>query len=44
MGTHADSLVAEAAVKGITGFDHELAWKAVSKDAYVPPIEDATVV
>lgn len=44
VGTHADSLVAEAAVKGITGFDPELAWEAVSKNAFVPPFEDTTVV
>ncbi|KAF9465359.1 glycosyl hydrolase family 92-domain-containing protein [Collybia nuda] len=44
VGTHSDSLVAEAAVKGITGFDPELAWEAVSKNAFTPPFEDATVV
>ncbi|KAG6846148.1 hypothetical protein H0H93_015732, partial [Arthromyces matolae] len=44
VGTHADSLVAEAFVKGVTGFDTELAWEAVWKDATVPPINDLTTV
>ena len=37
IGTHADSLVAEAIRKGFHGFDRELAWKAVYKDAMAPP-------
>ncbi len=37
IGTHADSFVAEAIRKGFHGFDHELAWKAIFKDAMVPP-------
>ncbi|KAH7929290.1 hypothetical protein BV22DRAFT_1125899 [Leucogyrophana mollusca] len=44
VGTHADSLVAEAALKGITGFDRETAWEAVLKDATVPPVNDNTVI
>jgi putative alpha-1,2-mannosidase len=44
VGTHADSLVAEAVLKGITGFDRDLAWEAVWKDATVPPKDDATVM
>ncbi|KAH7915906.1 glycoside hydrolase family 92 protein [Hygrophoropsis aurantiaca] len=44
VGTHADSLVAEAALKGITGFDRDTAWEAVYKDATVPPVNDKTVV
>ena len=40
VGTHADSLVAEAVLKGITGFDLDLAYAAVYKDATVPPVDD----
>jgi hypothetical protein len=41
IGTHADSLIAEAVLKNITsGFDMELAWEAVWKDATVPPEND----
>jgi len=42
IGTHADSLIAEAVKKSVTGFDRELAWQAVWKDATVPPRNDAT--
>ena len=42
IGTHADSLVAEAIRKGFHGFDHELAWQAVFKDAMVPPDGDTS--
>jgi predicted alpha-1,2-mannosidase len=42
IGTHADSLVAEAIRKGFRGFDRELAWKAVYQDAMVPPDGDTT--
>ncbi len=42
VGTHADSLIAEAVVKGITGFDTELAYEAVRKDGTVPPANDNT--
>ncbi|KAF8834840.1 hypothetical protein BDN67DRAFT_975745 [Paxillus ammoniavirescens] len=44
VGTHADSLVAEAVLKGVTGFDLDTAWEAVYKDATVPPIADNTTV
>ena len=40
VGTHADSLVAEAVLKGIDGFDLDLAYAAVYKDATVPPVDD----
>ncbi|TFK88274.1 glycoside hydrolase family 92 protein [Polyporus arcularius HHB13444] len=40
VGTHADSLIAEAVVKGIRGFDLQIAYEAVRKDATVPPAED----
>ncbi len=42
IGTHADSLVAEAMRKGFHGFDRELAWQAVYKDAMTPPDGDTT--
>jgi putative alpha-1,2-mannosidase len=42
VGTHADSLIAEAVLKGIVGFDLELAYEAVHKDATVPPANDNT--
>ncbi|EMD41146.1 glycoside hydrolase family 92 protein, partial [Gelatoporia subvermispora B] len=44
VATHADSLIAEAVVKGFTGFDVDLAYEAVYKDATVPPVDDWTVV
>jgi hypothetical protein len=40
VGTHADSLIAEAVVKRVTGFDVDLAWEAAYKDAMVPPKGD----
>jgi predicted alpha-1,2-mannosidase len=40
IGTHADSLVAEAIDKHFKGFDYNLAWKAVYKDAMTPPDDD----
>ncbi|MGC1421421.1 MAG: GH92 family glycosyl hydrolase [Terracidiphilus sp.] len=42
IGTHADSLVAEAFRKGFNGFDRQLAWQAVYKDAMTPPDGDTT--
>ncbi|WP_158882270.1 GH92 family glycosyl hydrolase [Rhodanobacter sp. L36] len=42
IGTHADSLVAEAIDKGFRGFDLALAYKAVYKDAMTPPDGDTT--
>ena len=42
IGTHADSLVAEAIRKGFHGFDRKLAWIAVFKDAIVPPDGDTS--
>ena len=42
IGTHADSLVAEAINKGFEGFDYELAYAAVYKDAMTPPDGDTT--
>ncbi|CCM03871.1 uncharacterized protein FIBRA_06022 [Fibroporia radiculosa] len=43
VATHADSLIAEAVVKNITGFDMETAYAAVYKDATVPPVDDWTI-
>lgn len=40
VGTHVDSLMAEAALKGFRDFDLELAYEAVHKDATVPPEND----
>src|ERR1700730_13870127 len=42
IGTHADSLIAEATAKGFTGFDYKLAYEAVYKDASTPPDGDTT--
>jgi len=42
IGTHADSLVAEAMAKGFKGFDYKLAYEAVYKDAMTPPDGDTT--
>jgi predicted alpha-1,2-mannosidase len=42
IGTHADSLVAEAINKHFKGFDYNLAWDAVYKDAMTPPDGDTT--
>ncbi len=42
IATHADSLVAEAIRKGFHGFDRDLAWQAVYKDAMTPPDGDTT--
>jgi len=42
IGTHADSLVAEAIRKGFHGFDRNVAWQAVYKDAMTPPEGDIT--
>jgi len=41
VGSHADSLIAEAAIKAVQGFDCELA--AWETDASVPPKDDRTV-
>ncbi|RXH56392.1 Alpha-1,2-mannosidase [Granulicella sibirica] len=42
IATHADSLVAEAMIKGFKGFDYATAWDAVYKDAMTPPDGDTT--
>ena len=41
IATHADSLITEAILKGFeSGFDVDLAWEAVWKDATVAPEKD----
>jgi predicted alpha-1,2-mannosidase len=42
IATHADSVVAEAIVKGFHGFDYRLAYEAAFKDATTPPEGDTT--
>jgi predicted alpha-1,2-mannosidase len=42
IGTHADSLLAEAMQKGFHGFDRQTAWNAVYKDAMMAPKGDTT--
>jgi predicted alpha-1,2-mannosidase len=42
IGTHADSIVAEAINKGFKGFDYNQAYAAVYKDAMTPPDGDTT--
>jgi predicted alpha-1,2-mannosidase len=42
IGTHADSIVAEAVNKGFKGFDYKLAYAAVYKDAMTPPDGDTS--
>ena len=42
IGTHADSLIAEAMRKGFKGFDYALAYEALRKDATVPPDGDTS--
>ena len=45
IGTHADSLIAEAVLKNITSdFNLDLAWEAVWKDAVVEPEDDEKTV
>lgn len=40
IGTHADAVIADAYVKGFRGFDADLAYKAMHKDAYDAPDGD----
>jgi predicted alpha-1,2-mannosidase len=42
IGTHADSVIADAYVKGIRGFDLKKAYAATYKDAMTPPDGDST--
>ncbi|WWC88991.1 uncharacterized protein L201_003908 [Kwoniella dendrophila CBS 6074] len=40
VGTHADSMIAQAMKIGIKGFDYREAWQAVRKNAFTPPDRD----
>ncbi len=40
IGTHADSVIADAWVKGFRGYDAGLAYEAMRKDSMVPPDND----
>ena len=40
IGTHADAVIADAYVKGVRGYDVNLAYEALLKDALVPPVGD----
>ncbi len=40
IGTHADPVIADAYVKGLRGYDVNLAYEALLKDAMVPPAND----
>ena len=42
IGTHSSSLIAESLAKGFNGFDLDVAWEALLKDAMVPPDDDLT--
>jgi putative alpha-1,2-mannosidase len=44
IGTHSSSLIAESLSKGFRDFDLDLAWKAIWKDAMIPPKDDLTTV
>lgn len=44
IGTHSSSLIAESLAKGFHGFDMDLAWQALVKDAEVPPEDDLTTM
>ena len=41
IGTHADAVIADAYVKGFRGYDVELAYEAVRKNAFQPPYGDS---
>lgn len=41
IGSHADSVIADAFVKGFRGYDTNLAYEAIRKDAFVPPDGDS---
>jgi predicted alpha-1,2-mannosidase len=41
IGTHADAVIADAMVKGVKGFDTNLAYEACLKDAMTPPDGDS---
>jgi predicted alpha-1,2-mannosidase len=43
ISTHADAVIADAYVKGVRGYDVQLAYKALLKDAMVPPDNDTSL-
>lgn len=43
IGTHADAVIADAYVKGFRGYDVNLAYEALLKDALVPPENDTVL-
>ncbi|OCF43056.1 hypothetical protein I317_03150 [Kwoniella heveanensis CBS 569] len=40
VGTHSDSVIAQAMKAGVRGFDWDEAWQSVRKDAFTPPDRD----
>ncbi|WWC62224.1 uncharacterized protein I303_104819 [Kwoniella dejecticola CBS 10117] len=40
VGSHADSMIAQAMKIGVQGFDYDEAWQAVRKNAFTPPDRD----
>ncbi len=40
LGTHADAVIADAYIKGYRGYDVNVAYEAIRKDAMVPPDND----
>jgi putative alpha-1,2-mannosidase len=40
VGTHSDAIIADAYIKGVRDFDINLAYEAMRKDAFVPPVGD----
>lgn len=44
IATNADAVIANAISRGFSDFDFKKAWKAVRKDAYVPPINDTELL
>lgn len=40
VGTHSDSIIAQAIKAGVQGVDWSSAWEAVKKNAYTPPDKD----
>ncbi|KAK3068123.1 hypothetical protein LTR53_014544 [Teratosphaeriaceae sp. CCFEE 6253] len=44
IGTHVDAVLANALSRGFRGFDITTAWKAVHKNAFVPPINDTDLL
>lgn len=40
VGTHADAVIADAYMKGFRDYDVDLAYEAIRKDAFEPPVRD----